>query len=83
MTTEYDSKERKLPENSSPENNNSMYNLLRGVLIFRDESQWVRIVLYSIMVLFFLGTFWLLKGAAIFAFLTNLSNAYPRPKFPQ
>jgi len=57
-----------LPET---EKDASVYELLKGKLKFTNESQWVRIVLFLIMALFFIGAFWILKGSAIIAFMTR------------
>lgn|GEM_PF-6444054 len=51
-----------LEKNSTPEKEASVYDLLKGRLKFTDESPWVRIVLYLITALFFIGACWILKG---------------------
>lgn len=60
-----------LPENTSGDKEASVYDLLKGRLKFTDESPWVRIVVYLITALFFIGACWILKSSAIFAFLTK------------
>ena len=63
-----------LPDEPSTEKGVSVYELLKGKLKFTNEPQWVRIVLYLITALFFIGAVWLLKGSAIFAFLTRKAS---------
>ena len=60
--------DQQLPET---EKDASVYELLKGRLRFTDEPQWVRIILFLIMALFFIGAFWILKGTTIFTFLSR------------
>jgi hypothetical protein len=71
MRSESKANKEQLPENIPTDNDASVYELLKGRLKFTNESQWTRIVLYLITALFFIGIFWLLKGAAILGFLSR------------
>jgi len=71
MKSDSNGDRKPLQEDASGEKDASVYDLLKGRLKFTDESQWVRIVLYLITALFFIGACWILKGSAIIAFLAK------------
>ena len=49
----------------------SVYNLLKGLLIFTNEPLWFRIVMYLITAAFFVALIWALHQWAIPAFLVK------------